>query len=166
MPNRTNHPLKIDLTGETIGRLKVIDRVAGTPAWRCRCECGAEVVKTTKNLRRGTRSCGCLQKEIARARATKHGLSRHPLYFVLSEILQRCENPSCSDYKYYGDRGVSVCEDWHNPVEFIRWAEANGYEPGLTIDRINTYGNYEPDNCRWVTIQDQQRNRRQRTKKD
>jgi hypothetical protein len=64
------------------------------------------------------------------------------------------------DYKWYGGLGVKVCEEWESAEAFISWALANGYAPGLTIDRINAFGDYTPDNCRWITIQEQQANRR------
>ena len=88
-----------------------------------------------------------------------HGMSHHPLYPVWITMRQRCRDPNCRGYRWYGAKGVRVCPEWDSFPNFVRWAEQSGYRPGLTIDRINSSGNYSPDNCRWVTIQDQQRNR-------
>ena len=81
----------------------------------------------------------------------KHGLYKHPLYNGWRSMRQRCQNPKQTLYRYYGGRGITVCEQWQDPETFIRWAEANGYEPGLEIDRIDPTGNYEPGNCRFIT---------------
>jgi hypothetical protein len=84
--------------------------------------------------------------------AKTHGMRKHPLYMRLMNMIQRCHNPKASGYVYYGEKGISVCYTWRNdPSSFIRWANANGWEPGLTIDRINNDGDYEPDNCRFIT---------------
>ena len=79
---------------------------------------------------------------------------------------QRCQNPRSRDYKFYGLRGIRVCDAWQNYLTFRTWALANGYAEGLTIDRIDPDGNYEADNCRWITIQEQQKNRRPKSRKD
>ena len=130
---------------------------------RCRCDCGAVVDVGTDKLNSGkTRSCGCLRKEVAARNATRHGKCGTPLYNVLNTAHRRCENPKNHDYKWYGARGIRVCDDWsmENFLNFEEWALTNGYQPGLTLDRIDVNGNYEPGNCRWITIQEQQRNRR------
>lgn len=155
------------LTGRRFGRLLAGQRTnqPGCVNYHCMCDCGADVVVSADRLRSGkTRSCGCLRKEVAAKRATKHGGANDPLYRVLSAMHQRCENPHNHDYKWYGARGIRVTETWvlTNYSEFQRWAVSSGYTPGLTIDRINPDGDYEPENCRWVTIQEQQRNRRPR----
>lgn len=77
---------------------------------------------------------------------------------------QRCYNPHATQYKYYGSLGVTVCEEWRESfIKFYEWAKENGYRQGLTIDRINPYGNYEPANCRWATYTEQNRNKRNST---
>ena len=86
--------------------------------------------------------------------------SKDRLYCVWKTMRQRCNNPTSHDYKWYGAEGVKICEDWNNVDNFIAWAKKSGYRKGLTIDRINNNGNYEPSNCRWITIQQQQKNKK------
>lgn len=151
-----------DLTGLKFGRLTVLS-YAGKSYWNCRCECGKLCSVLTYSLHSGqTKSCGCLCSDISAERATSHGGSRDPLYAVLRAMHQRCENPNSKDFIWYGAKGVTVCEEWSlsNYPAFRAWAEANGYAPGLTIDRIDPTGAYSPDNCRWISIQAQQRNKR------
>lgn len=82
------------------------------------------------------------------------------LYNVWTTMLHRCNDPKRKKYKDYGGRGISVCPEWNDPNVFIDWAEQNGYEPGLQLDRIDNNGNYSPDNCRWLTPKENSRNRR------
>ena len=156
----------IDLTNQKFNRLTVLEysgkNKCGTSLWLCRCDCGTEKVIISSHLKNGnTASCGCLQKEIASESQTTHGRSYHPLYFVLDAMKQRCYNKNNKAYKNYGGRGITVCPEWRNePEVFIDWAKANGYEIGLQIDRINNDGNYEPNNCRFVTRKENNNNRR------
>ena len=79
----------------------------------------------------------------------------------------RCNRPTATSYKYYGGRGISVCEEWENDfAAFRNWALANGYQEGLSIDRIDVNGNYCPENCRWITMSEQQRNKRNTKKRE
>jgi hypothetical protein len=87
-----------------------------------------------------------------------HGMSRSRLHHIWNGMKQRCSNPNVISYKYYGAKGVSVCEEWQNFTNFCAWALANGYEDNLTLDRKNSSGNYEPSNCRWATNKEQQNN--------
>jgi hypothetical protein len=93
----------------------------------------------------------------------KHGKANTRLFGLWRGILTRCNNPNRSDYKYYGGRGITVCDEWlHDFQAFYDWAMANGYEEHLTIDRIDVNGNYCPENCRWVTMQKQSENKSNR----
>lgn len=90
----------------------------------------------------------------------KHGGSGTPLYNVWKSMRQRCNNSKSHAYRWYGMDGVKICEEWDNFANFREWALKNGYKSGLTIDRVNSHGPYSPENCRWVTIQEQQKNKR------
>lgn len=90
----------------------------------------------------------------------KHGDFGTRLYRIWAGVKRRCNNPHMKAYPAYGGRGISVCEQWNEYVPFKEWAIANGYSDSLTLDRIDSDGNYEPDNCRWITMQEQAHNRR------
>ncbi len=153
---------RIDEVGNRYGRLLVIryaGKLGGTTAWECLCDCGnTKIVRGTQLRCKGTQSCGCLHKDKLRERQTKYNVPRR-LYGIWYNMIERCENPSHNYYRNYGGRGITVCEEWHNPYNFFEWAIAHGYEKYLTIDRMNYNGNYEPSNCRWVTLKEQQNNK-------
>lgn len=108
-----------------------------------------------------TKSCGCLGKAKRKEKTTKHGLYKHRLYNIYTNIKYRCLNKNHRDYINYGARGITVCDDWKNDfLSFYNWALENGYKDSLEIDRINNDGNYEPNNCRWTTRTVQNRNKR------
>ena len=153
----------IDLSGQRFGRWAVLSRGPnnkhGHTMWHCQCDCGRERVVQDVNLRSGN-SRGCKSCQTKRLKTT-HGLSRTKLYNVWQHIIQRCENPSNKDYKYYGGRGIKICVEWREDfMAFYTWAMANGYSAKLGIDRIDNDGDYEPSNCRFVTEKAQLRNSR------
>lgn len=137
--------------------------------YRCRCACGTEKDVRGDHLRNGKIvSCGCYIREKTRKRATKHGLTsefRDPrtrkAYVAWANIIKRCTNPQHPEYPNYGGRGISVCERWQGESGAQNFIADMGIpEPGLSIDRINNNGNYEPGNCRWATTIQQARNNR------
>ena len=85
----------------------------------------------------------------------KHGLHKHKLYNVWQGIKTRCYNSKSNRYKYYGGRGIGICEEWLDFMAFFDWAISHGYEEGLTLDRIGRNKNYSPDNCQWVDYNQQ-----------
>lgn len=149
------------------GRLKPI-KIAnigkGRTTWICKCDCGKEVVVTQKNLCNGnTRSCGCLNAEVNGMRT--HGLSKTRLYTMFLGIKARCYNQKNISYKWYGGKGIKICNEWLDDFKsFYDWAISNGYDESLprgvqTLDRIDGNKDYEPSNCRWITLAEQQRNK-------
>lgn len=88
-----------------------------------------------------------------------HGLGKTRLYIIWLTMRSRCNNPKTINYRYYGGKGINVCEEWDSFTNFYDWAMDNGYSDGLTLDRLSSDGNYEPTNCRWISLPDQQRNR-------
>ena len=158
-------PKIIDLTGQNFDRIAVIrfshrDRYTH---WICRCSCGVEKTIRGGDLKTGhVRSCGCLSLEVPHH--VTHGLVNHPLYSVWGGMKTRCYNKKENGYKNYGGRGIIVCDKWNKDfVAFYDWAIVNGYQNGLTIERINNDGNYEPNNCKFILGREQGRNQR-RTK--
>lgn len=155
----------VDLTGKRFGRLVVIERAGyerNAVTWRCICDCGNEITTTSYRLNsKQTTSCGCYQREQIAKMRTKHGERYNKLYAIRISMIERCNNPSCKDYPNYGGRGISVCDEWQGDVKsFCEWARNNGYHEGLSIDRIDPDGNYEPANCRWTSQKAQCNNKR------
>lgn len=170
--------MEYDLKGKKFGRLTVLSRAKERPSahdiyWLCKCDCGKEKMVTTGHLTAGTvKSCGCLRKEQAVSRFKeaavdniRHGEAGTPLYDVWHNMIQRCENPNAAGYKWYGKKGVKVCPEWHNFDSFSKWAHSHGYEDfsdaprkdRLSIDRIDSNGDYCPENCRWITVSENTR---------
>ncbi len=159
-----------DVTGCRFGRLIALEPngrdKSGYVVWRCKCDCGREVDVSNKYLGKGTMSCGCLAKELSAKRLETHGKSRSRIYRVHRTMMMRCYNPNAHEYENYGGRGITVCDEWHDFERFYEWAVQNGYDENskkqseCTIDRIDHNGNYEPSNCRFVSMKTQQRNKR------
>ncbi|MDY6153313.1 MAG: hypothetical protein SPI06_07870 [Terrisporobacter sp.] len=159
--------MKKSLEGKKFGRLTVIKqtnkRKNGNIVWQCECNCGSNVIvyATTSSLNSGDKkSCGCLGIEQVSNINKTHSLSGTRLYKIYNHIKSRCYNSKDKNFKYYGEKGVLLCDKWlNNFEEFYNWSMDNGYEDNLTIDRINVNGNYEPSNCRWVDMKTQANNR-------
>jgi len=158
----------IDYTGQKFGGLLVLKRSENPnnhKHWICKCDiCGKEVERRSRNLKNNSKSCGCLHK--INLSATTHGLSQDIFYRLHKNIISRCYNTNDKRYKDWGGRGITVCNEWRNNfLKFYEWAKNSGWQMGLTIDRINNDGNYEPSNCRWATQKEQRHNQRPRLHK-
>lgn len=158
-------PIRI-LTGQRFGRLTVIGgyerNSRGRVVWRCRCDCGGTKVTRPHSLLHGiTASCGCLHKERCSQAATIHGHTSHAqwsgTYISWAQMIQRCTYPKHNRFHRYGGRGISVCQRWRKFENFL--ADMGERPPGLSIDRRNNDGNYEPSNCKWSTRKEQAANR-------
>lgn len=154
-----------DLTGQKFGRLTALYKLHNTKGrtkWLCACECGnLKEVLSFNLVGCKTKSCGCYHKERDSESHKIHGKRQSRLYIIWKNIKQRCYNKNRKDYIYYGARGIAVCDKWKDDfMAFYEWAMNNGYDDNLTIDRIDVNSNYSSDNCRWVDMKQQNRNKR------
>lgn len=158
-------PAPLHITpGDRYGRLVVVAEAPKRRKMRhflCRCDCGNTITTRLSALRNGkSKSCGCLRVEQNRTANLTHGLSHRPLYRTWHGMKQRCLNPNAVAYEHYGGRGITICDEWLEYEPFHRWALANGYRKGLSIERIDVDGNYEPSNCTWIARNRQTENTR------
>ena len=136
----------IDFTNRKIGLCTVLNRVdhqSWVPHYLVECECGNRFISETSNLRRAKfEKCRC-------------GFKNHILKHTLRKMIDRCNNLNNLDYKYYGKKGITVFQEWKKfPIKFVQWSLRNGWEKGLTIDRIDSSQGYHPDNCRFISRQE------------
>lgn len=157
-----------DITGQKFGRLTAIKELQKSKyvgntriqraKWLCKCDCGKETVVIKENLSRGiTKSCGCLKNDTQNNKT--HGMSKTRFYSEWCSMIRRCENKKDKSYRRYGGRGITVCDRWRK--DFMNFYEdmQGDYDDGLTLDRIDNSLGYNPSNCRWVSMKQQQNNR-------
>lgn len=169
---------KIDATGWKMwehgvpdSRLTVIKEYGrnkyGECLWECECSCGSgkKVIARIRDLKSGnTKSCGCIVKEKTSQMFTKHGDSNSRLYKVWKSMIKRTINPKDENYKYYGEKGIKVCDEWLNYINFKNWAIKEGYDANApygeyTLERKEVKGDYCPENCKWATMKEQANNK-------
>lgn len=153
---------RIDMAGQMFGGLHITGNTRRGKnkkrlEWEYICVCGRKKYAGGADLRRGfIKSCGCLKG----GHNKTHGMSGTRLYHVWFQMKSRCENLKDKDFQYYGERGISVCEEWQEFEPFMEWATNNGYGEGLTIERKDNDAGYSPDNCCFIPANKQASNQR------
>ena len=142
-----------DLTGQKFGKLTALRpiKTGNSVKWACLCDCGNEATVYGYDLQRGrVVSCGC--------RKIKHGDRYTRLYTIWQSMKKRCTNKNHKFYQYYGGKGITVCREWMEDFTIFKsWSLANGYTDDLTIDRIDSSKGYSPENCQWITAEENTR---------
>lgn len=144
----------INHSGERYGRLTIIgsENIGGRTKQKCLCDCGNVTYVQLCKLRSGhTKSCGCLK--------VKYRIENRRIFNCWCGMKERCDSSGRKDSKYYHEKGITYCDEWKMYENFQEWALQNGYNDNLTLDRIDGNLPYCPENCRWITIEEQQRNR-------
>jgi len=153
-----------DFIGQDFGMIKILDfkNINNSPKFLTTCACGNQKWLNAYSVIKGNSiSCGCYREIQLKLSCSKYLSKNERLYSIWREMKNRCYNKKRKDYKYYGARNITICEGWLNDFNtFQEWAYNNGYAANLTIDRINSSGNYEPSNCRWVSMAVQNLNKR------
>ena len=160
-----------DITGQRFSHLVVLglDHIENKKSyWLCQCDCGNQKVIRSDCLK-VIQSCGCVKKEqdlINLGITNNHHMTNHPAFRIWNAMMNRCMSPNNAHYKDYGGRGITVCDEWKNPINFCKWADDNGFIPNtdLSIERIDVNGNYEPSNCKWIPKSEQRFNKRNTVK--
>ena len=158
----------IDFSGMSLGRLTVVSMSTKRPVgkgryWLCKCRCGKEVIRAACHLSRmksyGPNQGGCRRCSLAGANVANiiHDASHTRLYSIWIGMKSRCGNKKNTKYKIYGGKGITVCSEWAEFVNFRRWAMASGYSDDLTIERVNPDWHYDPSNCEWITHRENSR---------
>lgn len=162
--------IREDLTGRQFGRLTAVARVSKGSRWLCTCNCGGtNIVKASLLLSGNTKSCGCLKRSVLGDASRTHGMANsrrtgyaNRTYGIWQAMRARCNNPNNPRWSSYGGRGIKVCARWEDFQNFL--SDMGEAPEGLTLERIDVNGNYEPSNCKWATWLEQARNTR-KTKK-
>lgn len=154
-----------EMIGKKFGCLTILGISSHTDKFKhkyldCKCDCGKVKAIAMYHITSGaSRSCGCKVTEATIRRNTTHGGTGTRLFNIWASMRKRCTNPNEKAYKHYGARGIKISSEWSNFDAFRDWSLNHGYDDSLTIDRINVNGDYCPSNCRWISNEEQSRNR-------